>query len=122
MLSSSRDISSGNLFHQLDVSLRSVSRNVPGSAIAENLHWSGLGFEHLAQVLERRAVRGERLLQLGFGWRSCEVHEGSNTQYGQRNDRAENARNEFHPNETKMSDGGRERASLGVVVWKSSQK
>ncbi len=26
------------------------------------------------------------------------------------------------PNENKMSDGGRERASLGVEVWKSSQK
>ncbi len=25
------------------------------------------------------------------------------------------------PNENKMSDGGRERASLGVEVWKSSQ-
>ncbi len=25
-------------------------------------------------------------------------------------------------NENKMSDGGRERASLGVKVWKSSQK
>jgi len=30
---------------------------------------------------------------------------------------------DFHgPNETKMSDGGRERASLGVEVWKSFQK
>src|SRR5207249_1615676 len=28
----------------------------------------------------------------------------------------------FRPNETKMSDGGRGRASLGVEVWKSSQK
>jgi len=29
----------------------------------------------------------------------------------------------FHaPNETKMSDGGRGRASLGVEMWKSSQK
>ena len=27
----------------------------------------------------------------------------------------------FRPNENKMSDGGRERASLGVEVWKSSQ-
>ena len=26
------------------------------------------------------------------------------------------------PNENKMSDGGRGRASLGVEVWKSSQK
>src|SRR5438552_18968008 len=26
------------------------------------------------------------------------------------------------PNENKMSDGGRERTSLGVEVWKSSQK
>src|SRR5437899_6380354 len=26
------------------------------------------------------------------------------------------------PNENKMSDGGRDRASLGVGVWKSSQK
>ena len=26
------------------------------------------------------------------------------------------------PNETKMSDGGRRRASLAVKVWKSSQK
>jgi hypothetical protein len=26
------------------------------------------------------------------------------------------------PNENKMSDGGRERASLGMEVWKSSQK
>jgi hypothetical protein len=26
------------------------------------------------------------------------------------------------PNENKMSDGGRDRASLGVKVWKSSQK
>src|SRR5439155_10539988 len=26
------------------------------------------------------------------------------------------------PNETKMSDGGRERASVGLKVWKSSQK
>jgi hypothetical protein len=26
------------------------------------------------------------------------------------------------PNENKMSDGGRGRASLGVKVWKSSQK
>jgi hypothetical protein len=25
------------------------------------------------------------------------------------------------PNENKMSDGGRERASLGVQVWKSSE-
>jgi hypothetical protein len=25
-------------------------------------------------------------------------------------------------NETKMSDGGRERVSLGLEVWKSSQK
>ena len=25
------------------------------------------------------------------------------------------------PNENKMSDGGRQRASLGVEVWKSSQ-
>ena len=24
------------------------------------------------------------------------------------------------PNENKMSDGGRDRASLGVLVWKSS--
>ena len=29
---------------------------------------------------------------------------------------------EGHINETKMSDGGRGRASLGVKVWKSSQK
>jgi len=28
----------------------------------------------------------------------------------------------MRPNENKMSDGGRERASLGVEVWKSSQK
>ena len=28
----------------------------------------------------------------------------------------------FLPNENKMSDGGRDRASLGVEVWKSSQK
>ena len=28
----------------------------------------------------------------------------------------------FASNETKMSDGGRERASLGVEVWKSSSK
>ena len=26
------------------------------------------------------------------------------------------------PNETKMSDGGRDRALLGVRMWKSSQK
>src|SRR6266478_6432623 len=29
---------------------------------------------------------------------------------------------QHRPNETKMSDGGRERASLGVEVWKSFQK
>src|SRR5215472_6058136 len=28
----------------------------------------------------------------------------------------------LQPNENKMSDGGRERASLGVKVWKSFQK
>src|SRR6266513_1603768 len=28
----------------------------------------------------------------------------------------------LRPNENKMSDGGRGRASLGVKVWKSSQK
>ena len=28
----------------------------------------------------------------------------------------------MRPNENKMSDGGRVRASLGVEVWKSSQK
>ena len=28
----------------------------------------------------------------------------------------------MRPNENKMSDGGRERASLGVKEWKSSQK
>jgi hypothetical protein len=28
----------------------------------------------------------------------------------------------FASNENKMSDGGRERASLGVEMWKSSQK
>ena len=28
----------------------------------------------------------------------------------------------FGPNENKMSDGGRDRASLGVEMWKSSQK
>jgi hypothetical protein len=28
----------------------------------------------------------------------------------------------FRSNENKMSDGGRDRASLGVKVWKSSQK
>src|SRR4051812_160666 len=28
----------------------------------------------------------------------------------------------IRPNENKMSDGGRARASLGVEVWKSSQK
>ena len=27
----------------------------------------------------------------------------------------------MRPNENKMSDGGRERASLGVEVWKSSE-
>jgi len=27
---------------------------------------------------------------------------------------------EHRPNENKMSDGGRDRASLGVEVWKSS--
>ena len=27
----------------------------------------------------------------------------------------------YSPNENKMSDGGRGRASLGVLVWKSSQ-
>ena len=30
--------------------------------------------------------------------------------------------NAVSSNENKMSDGGRERASLGVKVWKSSQK
>jgi hypothetical protein len=45
-----------------------------------------------------------------------------------RDDRADpqsatKARCEAHrSNENKMSDGGRERASLGVEVWKSSQK
>jgi len=28
----------------------------------------------------------------------------------------------MEPNENKMSDGGRKRASLGVELWKSSQK
>jgi len=28
----------------------------------------------------------------------------------------------YPSNETKMSDGGRERALIGVQVWKSSQK
>ena len=42
------------------------------------------------------------------GWRSRKKS---------RRDRDANA-----PNENKMSDGGRERASLGVEVWKSSQK
>ena len=32
------------------------------------------------------------------------------------------AANGLASNENKMSDGGRERASLGVEVWKSSQK
>src|SRR5207244_289283 len=33
-----------------------------------------------------------------------------------------NARGFHRPNENKMSDGGRERALLGVEVWKSCQK
>jgi hypothetical protein len=54
---------------------------------------------------------------------SCASADEQNRQENNSNHDFPRFHGDMHrPNENKMSDGGRDRASLGVEVWKSSQK